>query len=64
MRQMTVFDFIKPHTVQVKGMCDDPYCPKCNYWLDDPRSRYGECPKCGAQIDFMRWFDMNGKEQK
>lgn len=62
---MTIFDFLKPqevYQVDVKGMCDDPYCPKCNYWLEDPDERYGECPNCGAKIDFKHWFEVNRDE--
>lgn len=58
-RQMTIFDFLKPEAVNVKGLCDDPYCPKCNFYLDDPVERFGKCPNCGTQIDFTHWFEVN-----
>ena len=44
MYQINIFEYMKnrdkPREINCKGLCDDPYCPKCDYefgveqWID------------------------------
>ena len=46
--QMTIYDFLpdpnKVYGVDIRGICDDAYCPKCGTELDE--FRYKDCDKC------------------
>ncbi len=63
-RQVTIDEYIKSletvYDVEIKGLCDDAYCPKCGIQLDDlkildcPR-----CPECGTRITWRRWHRIN-----
>ena len=53
----------KIYLLEIKGLMDDPYCPKCGYgfWT------YGEknetdcerCPQCHIRVDWMPWHRAN-----
>lgn len=55
---------VKP--VEIRGLCDDPYCPECNYEFWD----YGDknevdclkCPECGCMLDWGPWHRANDNE--
>jgi len=49
--------------VDCHGICDDPYCPVCNYEFRD-WGEYSEvdcerCPQCNAKLDWSFWHRMN-----
>lgn len=53
----------KVYPLDIRGLCDDPYCPKCDYAF----ITYGSqkeidcdcCPKCGIKVDWTHWHRMN-----
>lgn len=49
--------------VDVKGLCDDAYCPKCGYsfkeWLGEVDI---DCPECHTKLDWTFWHRLNDKE--
>lgn len=42
--------------VDIRGICDDGYCPKCGISLDD---LIPECPDCHTKLDWTRWKKLN-----
>ena len=50
--------------VKIKGICDDAYCPKCNYAFSDHEIDSPICPKCGIFLDFKTWHRINDKESE
>lgn len=56
--QTTIFDFL-PKSVEAVGFCDDPYCPVCNYWLDEIDA--DRCSECGTLLDWDRWHYISGE---
>lgn len=53
----------QPRPVHIKGICDDAYCPECDYALDELKELDCEkCPICGALIDWTPWHRQNDKE--
>lgn len=62
--QMSFYDYIdrttKAHDVKIKGLCDDAYCPECDYPLDEVKELDCEvCPRCGLKISWARWHKAN-----
>ena len=49
----------KPLPVIIKGLCDDAYCPKCDYALDEHQSCDKACPKCHTPLDWTPWHKLN-----
>ena len=46
--------------VDIKGICDDAYCPKCGFSLDELKIKDCErCPECGQRIDWTPWHRCN-----
>ena len=45
--------------VIIKGLCDDAYCPKCDYALDEIQSCDKACPKCRTPLDWTPWHKLN-----
>lgn len=45
--------------VDVRGLCDDGYCPKCNLAFMDNQTDIERCPDCGIKLDWSRWHEMN-----
>lgn len=46
--------------VDARGICDDAYCPKCNYCLDELKELDCKvCPVCGVKIDWGPWHRLN-----
>lgn len=68
--QMNIFDFIPKKepifSVDIKGICDDPFCPKCGYefWTCTNRSEIDceRCPSCGIRVDWSRWHFVNDED--
>ena len=53
----------KVYPVDIRGICDDAYCPECNTELDDLRFKDCEkCPWCGVRIDWTPWHRANDEE--
>lgn len=61
--QINIFEYIeniKPIPVDVRGLCDDAYCPRCNYPLDEYKELDCKtCPECGIKIDWSPWHRLN-----
>ncbi len=56
-------DFPKP--VDIRGICDDAYCPECGYGLNELKELDCErCPECHTRIDWTPWHRMNDKEEQ
>ena len=53
------------YPVDIRGLCDDAYCPVCGdgidelNWMDCER-----CPSCGARISWEPWHRKNDKENQ
>ena len=59
--QLSMFD--KAYPVDIRGICDDAYCPECGYSLDEIKQLDCErCPWCGLRIDWTPWHRMNDEE--
>lgn len=50
--------------VDIKGICDDAYCPLCNYAFRDFEIDSPICPNCGIFLDFEPWHRVNDKESE
>lgn len=50
--------------VVIKGLCDDAYCPRCNYAFSNHEIDYPICPECGIFLDFEPWHRVNDKESE
>ena len=60
--QISIFEYmkqIKPLSVDIMGLCDDAYCPKCGSCLDEYQSCDKECPVCHTQLDWKPWHVLN-----
>lgn len=56
-------DLKKVHPVDIKGLCDDAYCPECGFSLDEFKHKDCErCPECGIRIDWGPWHRANDEE--
>lgn len=54
----------KVYPVDIMGLCDDAYCPKCGRELDDLRIKDCErCPDCHVRIDWTPWHRANDPEE-
>ena len=59
-KQMTIFDFLdKVIPVEIKGFCDDAYCPMCGRALDEYRYCDQDCPTCHTKLDWTPWHRAN-----
>lgn len=62
--QMNIYDFIPKKEpvfkVNIKGLCDDAYCPKCNYPFNETKELDCErCPICQTKVDWTPWHNLN-----
>lgn len=71
--QMDIFDFIpdpndKVYPLEIRGIMDDPYCPKCGrgFWTEKFRSEVDcdRCPDCGIRLDWTPWHRLNDEEEQ
>lgn len=68
--QISIFEYIaekdRSHELEIKGLCDDPYCPECGYefWTCSNNSEIDceRCPSCGIRVDWTRWHRINDEE--
>lgn len=47
--------------VDIRGICDDPYCPKCGQCLLDVVG-CKTCLSCGTKLDWNTWYLVNDME--
>ena len=54
------------YELDIRGICDDPYCPKCGrgFWTESKRSEVDceRCPDCHIKIDWSLWHRLNDEE--
>lgn len=61
--QITITEYLRAHPVDIKGICDDAYCPECNYCIDEIKYKDCEfCPWCGVRLDWTPWHQANETE--
>lgn len=64
--QMTIFDFIpdptKVYECEIKGLCDDAYCPECGYGFLDNEVDRPECPNCGTRVSWGKYHRINDNQ--
>ena len=52
--------------IDVRGICDDPYCPQCGrgFWTESKRSEVDceRCPDCHILLDWTPWHRVNDEE--
>lgn len=54
----------KAFSVDIRGICDDAYCPKCNICLDENKYLDCErCPNCGIGLNWEKWHFFNDEEE-
>ncbi len=62
-KQLTIYDYLaeldKVYDVDVRGLCDDAYCPKCGYAFWDREADCEACPECGTKVRWDRWHRLN-----
>lgn len=59
---------VKVYPLDIRGLCDDAFCPKCGYMFTD----YGtesevdceKCPECGIRVSWDLWHRINDKEEQ
>ena len=44
--------------VDIRGLCDDAYCPTCGHSIDD-KDLNKPCKECGQVIDYSWYYEMN-----
>ena len=62
--QLSIFDFLVPdekiYDLAIRGLCDDAYCPQCDYSFDEFKECDCErCPECGVRVSWARWHRVN-----
>lgn len=45
--------------VDIKGICDDAYCPKCGHGFSDGETDMPKCPECGIKVSWATWHRLN-----
>lgn len=58
--QMNFIDFLEEYNeekeVDIRGICDDGYCPTCGVWVEDLADR---CMYCNQKLSWERWKKLN-----
>ncbi len=51
----------KVYDVDIRGLLDDAFCPKCGYPFDEFKGQVDceRCPECGIRVDWTHWHRMN-----
>lgn len=53
------------YKLDIKGICDDPYCPQCGYEFETTRTCKNyevdceRCPECHVKVDWGPWHRLN-----
>lgn len=56
------------YPLDIKGICDDPYCPQCGYAFETIKTCKNyevdceRCPECHVKVDWTLWHRINDKE--
>lgn len=51
--------------VEIRGICDDAYCPKCDCGIDEYKwMDCKRCPHCGQLISWDTWHRSNDRENE
>ena len=55
------------YDLDIRGICDDPYCPECDYGFITYGSKNEvdceRCPYCNVKVDWTRWHLFNDEPQ-
>ena len=68
MKQITIDEYLQEldkivYPVEIYGLMDDAYCPKCGYCFWETRELDCErCPVCGIRVDWTPWHRINDEE--
>ena len=62
----------EPHIypLEIKGICDDPYCPQCGYAFETIKTCKNyevdceRCPECHVKVDWSPWHRKNDEENE
>lgn len=64
--QLSIFDIQEPiYKLDIKGICDDPFCPQCGYEFKTIRTCKNyevdceRCPECHVKVDWTPWHRLN-----
>lgn len=61
--QLNIYDFLpdpnKVYELEIRGLCDDAYCPNCGYCFMDHETDIVSCPVCHIRVDWTRWHRIN-----
>lgn len=64
--QLSLFDIQEPiYKLDIKGICDDPFCPQCGYEFETTRTCKNyevdceRCPECHVKVDWTPWHRLN-----
>ncbi len=62
--QITIDEYLEEldrvYPVEIFGICDDAYCPRCNYGFMYPEETdLDRCPHCGTRVDWAPWHRKN-----
>lgn len=53
----------KIYTLDIRGICDDAYCPHCDSGIDELNWMDCErCPECGVRVSWERWHRANDED--
>lgn len=58
----------KVYPLDIKGICDDPYCPQCGYAFETTKTCKNyevdceRCPECHIKVDWTPWHRRNDDE--
>ena len=55
---------IQRYPVDIRGICDDAYCPHCNYEFRDDEVDCNMCPICSTYLDWEKWHYFNDDDVK
>ena len=56
------------YPLDIKGICDDPYCPQCGYAFETIKTCKNyevdceRCPECHIKVDWTPWHRRNDDE--
>ena len=68
--QINMFDYLESLKeeclpVDIRGICDDAYCPKCDCGIDEYKwMDCKRCPHCGQLISWDTWHRSNDRENE
>lgn len=60
----------KVYPLDIRGICDDPYCPQCGYPFETIKTCKNyevdceRCPECHVKVDWTPWHRLNDEETR